>query len=211
MALSGLLWLLASTWSLGAVASFTSRSQWLASLPGIPSVEDTYEDLREDFYASPLRRKGYIAVASNGLYVGKIGGSKVLSTNKPDRIYLHFSVPVVGIGLRAGITDFDFSPVFGALVYKLGDMRLVRQSTGLSFFGITSDDPFTGLAIELQTQTPAGLYPTLDNLEYIIYTPPKPVPEPHSLAVLLGLGGVGWFLKLRKRTTQPPPFPGNPS
>jgi len=195
----GICWLLASTSSLGAVVSFTTRSQWLASFPGTPAIEDSFEDLREDFYASPLRRKGYIAVASNGLYVGKIKGDMVLSTNKPEKLYLHFITPIYGIGVRDGITDFDFSPVYGSLVYKLGDIQLERQTTGLSFFGITSDDPFTSLTIELKNRSTSGFYPTIDNLELILQAPSKPVPEPHSFLILIALGGASLHLQPRKR------------
>lgn len=199
IALCGAVWLFATTSSLGAVVSFTARSQWLASFPGAPAIEDTFEDLREDFYASPLRRKGYVAVASNGLYAGKIKGDMVLSTNNPDRLYLHFTAPIFGIGFKAGITDFDFRPVFGSLVYKIGNNHLETQSTGLSFFGITSDDPFTGLLMEVKNQSSSGLYPTLDNLEFILQAPSNPVPEPHSFLLLIALGCAGIQLKTRKR------------
>lgn len=199
IALLGIVWLLASTSSLGAVVSFTARSQWLASFPGTPAIEDSFEDLREDFYASPLRRKGFVAVASNGLYIGKMKGDMVLSTNKPERLYMHFLTPIYGIGVRVGITDFDFSDVYGSLVYKLGNIQLERQTNGLSFFGITSDDPFTGLTIELKNRSISGLYPTLDNLELFDQAPSKPVPEPHSFLLLIGLGCASLRLHPRKR------------
>lgn len=200
IALCAVVWLFATTSSLGAVVTFTARSQWLASFPGAPVTEDSFEDLQEDFYASPLRRKGYVAVASNGLYAGKIKGNMALSTNKPDRLYLHFTAPIFGIGFKAGITDFDFRPVYGSLVYKIGNAQWVSQTTGLSFFGITSDDPFTGLIIELKNQPFSGLYPTLDNLEFITQAPPKPVPEPHSFLFLLAFGCASLHLKTRKRS-----------
>lgn len=175
------------------------RSQWLASFPGAPAIEDSFEDLREDFYASPLRRKGYVAVASNGLYVGKMKGDMVLSTNKPERLYLHFITPIYGIGVRVGVTDFDFSPVYGSLVFNLGDIQLERQATGLSFFGITSDDPITGLTIELKNRSTPGLYPTLDNLEFNLQVPSNPVPEPYSFLLWIALGGASLHLHPRKR------------
>ncbi len=199
IALCVVVWLFATTSTLGAVVTFTARSQWLASFPGAPLIEDSFEDLREDFYASPLRRKGYVAVASNGLYAGKIKGNMALSTNKPDRLNLHFVAPIFGIGFKAGITDFDFKLVDGSLVYKIGNAQWVSQTTGLSFFGITSDDPFAGLIIELKNQSSSGLYPTLDNLEFITQAPPMPVPEPHSFLFLLAFGCASLHLKTRKR------------
>lgn len=168
------------------VVTFTSRDAWLAALPGAPSQQDTFNDLRDGFFASPLRRSGFSISADNGLYTGTVG-TRVVSTNSAERIKLEFSNPILAVGLNVGLTDFDFRTRNGTLLYHVGTDEFERAMVGLEFLGFISTDAFIELKIEPKLVS-SSLYPTIDNVEYYIDSSSSNVPEPGSLAIF-SLGG----------------------
>lgn len=171
-----------------AVATFTSRDEWLAALPGTPSQQDTFNDLRDGFFASPLRRSGFSISADNGLFTGTVD-TRVVSTNSAERLKLEFSKPILAVGLRVGLTDFDFRARNGTIIYHVGTSEFERAMVGLEFLGFISTDEFTELKIEPKLVS-STLYPTIDNVEYYVDPASSNVPEPGSLAIF-SLGGAG--------------------
>lgn len=172
--------------SIAAVATFTSRDAWLAALPGAPSQQDTFNDLRDGFFASPLRRSGFSISADNGLFTGTVG-TRVVSTNTAEQLKLEFHKPVLAVGLNVGLTDFDFRTKNGTIIYHVGTDELERAMVGLEFLGFISTEEFIDLKIDPKLVA-SGLYPTIDNVEYYVDSSSSNVPEPGSLAIF-SLGG----------------------
>lgn len=169
-----------------AVVSFTNRDDWLAALPGIASPPDTFEDLQDSFYVSPLRRRGYVLSATNGLYSGRTN-SRVLSTNSPEPITLTTSSPILAVGLSVGLTDFDFKPLTGNMNFEIANEVITRNTSGLVFMGFISTTPFTTLKITPMIVSSA-LYPTIDNVEFYPDSGVAPVPEPASFTIFSAAG-----------------------
>ncbi len=169
-----------------AVVSFTNRDDWLAALPGIASTPDTFEDLQDSFYVSPLRRHGYVLSATNGLYSGRTN-SRVLSTNSPEPITLTTSSPILAVGLSVGLTDFDFKPLTGNMNFEIANEVITRNTSGLVFMGFISTTPFTTLKISPMIVSSA-LYPTIDNVEFHPDSGVAPVPEPASITIFSAAG-----------------------
>jgi PEP-CTERM motif len=180
-----------------AVATFTSRDAWLAALPGVPSQQDTFDNLRDGFFASPLRRSGYSIVADNGLFTGTVG-TRVVSTNSAEQMKLEFSKPILAVGLKVGLTDFDFRTRSGTIIFHVGTDEFERAMTGLEFLGFISTDEFIDLKIDPKLVA-SSLYPTIDNVEFYADSSSSNVPEPGSLAIF-SLGGVAvTFWRRRQR------------
>ena len=169
-----------------AVVSFTNRDDWLAALPGIASPPDTFEDLQDSFYVSPLRRRGFVVSATNGLYSGRTN-SRVLSTNSPEPISLTTSSPILAVGLSVGLTDFDFKPLTGNMNFEIANEVITRNTSGLVFMGFISTTPFTTLKITPMIVSSA-LYPTIDNVEFQPDSGVAPVPEPASFTIFSAAG-----------------------
>lgn len=169
-----------------AVVSFTNRDDWLAALPGIASPPDTFEDLQDSFYVSPLRRRGFVVSATNGLYSGRTN-SRVLSTNSPEPISLTTSSPILAVGLSVGLTDFDFKPLTGNMNFEIANEVITRNTSGLVFMGFISTTPFTNLKITPMIVSSA-LYPTIDNVEFQPDSGVAPVPEPASFTIFSAAG-----------------------
>jgi hypothetical protein len=168
------------------VISFTNRDDWLAALPGIASPPDTFEDLNDSFYISPLRRQGYTVSAANGLYSGR-SSSRVLSTNSPEPLTLRKSNPILAIGLSVGLTDIDFKPLTGSMDFELANEVITRNTSGLVFMGFISSTPFTSLKISPLIVSSA-LYPTIDNVEFYPDSGVAPVPEPATFTLFSAAG-----------------------
>jgi|GEM_PF-1330224 len=163
------------------VISFTNRDDWLAALPGIASPPDTFEDLNDSFYVSPLRRQGYLVSATSGLYSGRTS-SRVLSTNSPEPLSIRTSSPILAIGLSVGLTDFDFKPLTGNIDFEIANEVITRNTSGLVFMGFISTTPFTTLKITPMIVSSA-LYPTIDNVEFYPDSGVAPVPEPATFTI----------------------------
>lgn len=169
-----------------AVATFTSRDAWLAALPGAPSQQDTFNDLRDGFFASPLRRSGFSISADNGLFTGTVG-TRVVSTNSAERMKLEFSKPILAVGLNVGLTDFDFRTRNGTIIFHVGTEEFERAMVGMEFLGFISTDEFVELKMDPKLVS-STLFPTIDNVEYYVDSTSSNVPEPGSLAIF-SLGG----------------------
>ncbi len=180
-----------------AVATFTSRDEWLAALPGTPSQQDTFNDLRDGFFASPLRRSGFSISADNGLFTGTVG-TRVVSTNSAERMKLEFSKPILAVGLHVGLTDFDFRARNGTVIYHVGTSEFERAMVGLEFLGFISTDEFIDLKIDPKLVS-STLYPTIDNVEYYADSSSPNVPEPGSLTIFSLGGAAVTFWRRRQR------------
>lgn len=168
------------------VVSFTNRDDWLAALPGTASTPDTFEDLQDSFYVSPLRRHGFVVSAPNGLYSGRTS-SRVLSTNSPEPITFTTSTPILAVALSVGLTDFDFKPLTGNMIFEIANEPITRNTSGMVFMGFISTTPFSTLKISPMIVSSA-LYPTIDNVEFYSDSGVAPVPEPASFTIFSAAG-----------------------
>jgi hypothetical protein len=190
-----------------AIITYTDRNAFLAALSS--SSTDNYNDLNDNqFYASPLNRGitdyTYDLTASEGLFVGTVNGSKVLSTNGLGILTLAFTAGApTAVGGYFYNTDIDFNVINGVITVTASpgaSTQTAVTASATNFFGWLDDGgtPFTSLVI-----TPgAGGYATVDDL-ILGQAPPASVPGPLPLLGAAAAFRLSRRLRSRIATARP--------
>jgi PEP-CTERM motif len=156
---------------------------------------------------SPITRSAgaysYTATAPGNFFgAGTLANPALSINNATDTItFDKFTGGAQAIGGNFFGTDQEGNFLSGTVTVTATDSsgtvtQTIAGGTVNSFLGFVSSTAMTAMTLSA-VQTPATLYPTLDNL--VMATRAVPVPEPQTYALMLaGLGAVG-FLARRRR------------
>ena len=150
-------------------------------------------------YSLPLSENGYQATLSAPRKLYSLDGSMSTKWNN-DPLIIDVAgspLPVTAIGGYFWPSDMSGQSVSGSIKFTLSDgtdhVVQIDQANSSTFLGFgTNGTAFARLEIIMIHDDPnEPTWPTLDNL-YVGSDPPKSVPEPSALLLLImGLGGVG--------------------
>ncbi len=190
----------------GAITLYTDQAAFLAAVtaPGV----DTFDDLTQTFYPSPLLRNAgpytYTVSAPNDLYGVGSGSDTWLATDLRDdtMTFSNFSPNIGAFGGNFFGTDVagEFTP--GNVVLTAVDgtslSYTLKDATPTSFVGFVSTTPLSSVLLS----TDGGLYwPTANNVTLASPAAVVTVPEPGAASLVLGgLGIVGFMTRRRRRT-----------
>jgi hypothetical protein len=195
------------------VIVYTDQASFLAAVGA--SATDTFNNLGDGLLNGPIARgAGDFAYRANVAYtqdlyaVGLGGGVRALSSSNPDGVIVidHFAASARAVGGQFFGTDFAGAFLPGqSIMLSFTDNSGVTSSSvsnaGLtSFVGFVSDQAIVSLTVSAR-QGALDAWPTVGKL-IVADALPLPVPEPGSLALMVGglCGLLGWRSLARRRS-----------
>ncbi len=192
-----------------AITIHTSSASFAAAATGIQT--DTFNDLAEILYSSPLNRTAgsisYQVSAANGVFPGSVSGNRFLSTNTATNpmTFGNFSTSVSAIGGRFFSSNISgaFTPssqiTLTATDTTGSVVEVILNPTTTSFRGFTTTGSFVSLVVT--AFNPAGsnpLWPSVDDLQ-LGTAVTDAIPEPASWAMMIsGFGLAGMAMRRRR-------------
>jgi hypothetical protein len=186
--------------------TYTNQSTFLANVAPGYYLENFNSLNNGTFYSAPLNFSGngfaYTATATNGLYGAAGNGGSSLSTNvATDPIVFTFTgAPVTAIGGNFFGSDINgnFSAANINITLSNGFTTTLTTPSLTAFNGFTVSSGSISTLTVSSVQPQSGFrWPTVDNL--IVGTAATAVPEPGSIALLVGAGIGGLMIRRRSR------------
>ncbi|QHL90868.1 PEPxxWA-CTERM sorting domain-containing protein [Sphingomonas changnyeongensis] len=192
-----------------AITVHTTSGSFTAAATGLQT--DTFNDLSEILYSSPLSRSAgsfsYQASAANGLFPGSVSGNRFLSTNTATNLitFANFGTAVSAIGGRFFGSDrngdFIRSPsiTLTATDTTGSVVEVIVNPTTSSFRGFTTTGSFVSLLVAGFNPVASNpLWPSVDDLQ-LGTAVTDAIPEPASWAMMIsGLSLAGAAMRRRR-------------
>lgn len=189
-----------------AVVTYTNRTTWSNTVKD--NVLDTFSDLTGTTQPATLSRPGYTVSSTTILNIGtqlRTGNTGTVTTrpfltantSAAQTFTLNFAAPRTAFGVDAFLT----SPILarnitsGTVRVTVDGVSLTQSTNGPTFFGFTSDTPFSQVIIQ-KIGTPLQLLSTALSIENVELA--TAVPEPSAVATT-GLIAVAAIFAARRR------------
>jgi hypothetical protein len=190
-----------------AVVTYTNRTTWSNTVKD--NVLDTFSDLTGTTLTATLARPGYSVSSTTAFNLATIlrtGNTPAVTTrpfltaNSPlaQTFTLNFAAPRTAFGVDAFVTSLNIftgarNLTAGNIVVTVDGVSLTRATNGPTFFGFTSDTPFSQVTIQ---KTAGGLLTNVLSIENVELA--TAVPEPSAVATT-GLIAVAAIFAARRR------------
>ena len=189
-----------------AVVTYTNRTTWSNTVKD--NVLDTFSDLAGTTLPSTLARPGYSISSTTLFNIGTLlrTGNTAAVTTRPfltsntsaaQTFTLNFTAPRTAFGVDAFVT----SPLgarnltTGSIIVTVDGVSLTQSTSSPTFFGFTSDTPFSQVTIQ-KTGTILQLATTALSIENVELA--TAVPEPSAVATA-GLFAAAAIVAARRR------------
>jgi hypothetical protein len=186
-----------------AVVTYTNRTTWSNTVKD--NVLDTFSDLAGTTLPSTLARPGYSISSTTLFNIGTLlrTGNTAAVTTRPfltsntaaaQTFTLNFTAPRTAFGVDAFVT----SPLgarnltTGSIIVTVDGVSLTQSTSSPTFFGFTSDTPFSQVTIQKTGQL-ATTALSIENVELA-----TAVPEPSAVATA-GLFAAAAIVAARRR------------
>jgi hypothetical protein len=190
-----------------AVVTYTNRTTWSNTVKD--NVLDTFSDLTGTTLPATLARPGYSVSSTTIFSVGTLlrTGNTPAVTTRPfltanstvaQTFTLNFAAPRTAFGVDAFVTSLNIltgarNLTAGNIIVTVDGVSLTRATNGPTFFGFTSDTPFSQVTIQ---KTAGGLLTNVLSIENVELA--TAVPEPSAVATT-GLIAVAAIFAARRR------------
>lgn len=195
-----------------AVVTYTNRTTWSNTVKD--NVLDTFSDLTGTTLPATLARPGYSVSSTTAFNLATIlrtGNTPAVTTrpfltaNSPlaQTFTLNFAAPRTAFGVDAFVTSLNIftgarNLTAGNIVVTVDGVSLTRATNGPTFFGFTSDTPFSQVTIQ-KTGTLVQLASTVLSIENAELA--TAVPEPSAVATTGLIAVAAIFAARRRRAT----------